>query len=169
VVLYCAGGARSALAAQALKTLGYAEVAHLDGGFRAWAEQGRPVTHTAASGDLGARFARAIAAKDAAELRALLADPVDFRALTASRTWESTSAAEVVDKIILGAWFEPGDHVEQLVSVSTGRVRDRGHVAYRLRVRNEGGEFLVEQQTYYGLTDGRIGWLRVLCSGFRPV
>ncbi len=44
-ILYCASGGRSALAAQALQGLGYADVAHLDGGIRAWKEQGRPVTH----------------------------------------------------------------------------------------------------------------------------
>lgn len=42
-ILYCASGGRSALAARTLAELGYADVAHLDGGFNAWAEQGRPV------------------------------------------------------------------------------------------------------------------------------
>jgi rhodanese-related sulfurtransferase len=45
-VLYCAGGGRSALATQTLQTLGYTDVAHLDGGIKAWTEQGRPVSHT---------------------------------------------------------------------------------------------------------------------------
>jgi rhodanese-related sulfurtransferase len=35
-ILYCAGGARSALAAETLQQLGYARVAHLEGGFTAW-------------------------------------------------------------------------------------------------------------------------------------
>jgi len=30
------------------------------------------------------------------------------------------------------------------------------------------GPHLVEQQAYYSTTDGRISWMRVLCSGFRP-
>jgi hypothetical protein len=47
-------------------------------------------------------------------------------------------------------------------------VADREHVAYRLRVRNAEGEFLVEQQAYYHVTGGRIDWMRVLCSGYRP-
>lgn len=42
-VLYCASGGRSALAAATLKDLGYANVAHLDGGFKTWAEAGKPV------------------------------------------------------------------------------------------------------------------------------
>lgn len=43
-ILYCASGGRSALAALALRELGYADVAHLDGGLNAWKEHGRPVT-----------------------------------------------------------------------------------------------------------------------------
>lgn len=42
-VLYCASGGRSALAAAALQELGYTNVAHLDGGFKKWAEAGQPV------------------------------------------------------------------------------------------------------------------------------
>ena len=43
VIVYCAAGSRSALGAVALQQLGYGDVAHLDGGFKAWTEQGRPV------------------------------------------------------------------------------------------------------------------------------
>jgi len=43
VVLHCGSGGRSALAADTLKQMGYANVAHLDGGFNAWKEAGRPV------------------------------------------------------------------------------------------------------------------------------
>jgi rhodanese-related sulfurtransferase len=35
-ILYCASGGRSALAAVTLKQLGYSNIAHMDGGFRAW-------------------------------------------------------------------------------------------------------------------------------------
>lgn len=43
VILHCASGGRSALAAQTLKHMGYASVAHLDGGFTAWKAQGHPI------------------------------------------------------------------------------------------------------------------------------
>jgi rhodanese-related sulfurtransferase len=43
VILYCASGGRSALAADTLQAMGYTNVAHLDGGFKAWAAAGRPV------------------------------------------------------------------------------------------------------------------------------
>ena len=43
VILHCASGARSALSAMTLRQLGYANVAHLDGGFKAWAAAGKPI------------------------------------------------------------------------------------------------------------------------------
>ena len=43
VILHCASGGRSALAADTLKALGYTNVAHLEGGFKAWKEAGSPV------------------------------------------------------------------------------------------------------------------------------
>ncbi len=42
-VLFCGAGWRSALAAKALQDMGMTNVAHIDGGFAAWAEQGGPV------------------------------------------------------------------------------------------------------------------------------
>ncbi len=44
-VVYCATGGRSALAAQLLRQLGYADVAHLDGGITAWKQVGHPVVN----------------------------------------------------------------------------------------------------------------------------
>jgi rhodanese-related sulfurtransferase len=43
VILHCASGGRSALAAVMLEDLGYTDVAHLDGGITAWKGQGQPV------------------------------------------------------------------------------------------------------------------------------
>ncbi|HVR61609.1 MAG TPA: molybdopterin-synthase adenylyltransferase MoeB [Polyangia bacterium] len=42
IILYCAGGTRSALAAQALATLGYTNVKSMAGGFTAWKRAGLP-------------------------------------------------------------------------------------------------------------------------------
>jgi len=47
VILHCASGGRSALAADTLKELGYGNVAHMDGGFNLWKEQGKPVEREA--------------------------------------------------------------------------------------------------------------------------
>jgi rhodanese-related sulfurtransferase len=43
LVLYCGGGYRSVLAAEALQKMGYTNVISLDGGWRAWQEAGLPV------------------------------------------------------------------------------------------------------------------------------
>ncbi len=42
LIVYCASGGRSALAAKTLQDMGYAEVANLTGGFQAWSEAGGP-------------------------------------------------------------------------------------------------------------------------------
>jgi hypothetical protein len=116
--------------------------------------------------DLGPRFARALAGKDFAAAADLLHPEVDFRGLTPNRTWEATGPGQVVDDI-LRQWFEDSDEIDELVSLETGAVADRRRVAYLLRGHNGDGPFVVEQQAYYADRDGRIGWMRVLCSGFR--
>jgi rhodanese-related sulfurtransferase len=42
-ILFCGAGWRSALAAKTLQDMGMSNVAHIDGGFTAWAKQGAPV------------------------------------------------------------------------------------------------------------------------------
>lgn len=42
IVLYCGGGFRSALAADALQKMGYTNVLSMDGGWRGWNEAGYP-------------------------------------------------------------------------------------------------------------------------------
>jgi molybdopterin/thiamine biosynthesis adenylyltransferase/rhodanese-related sulfurtransferase len=44
VVVYCAGGVRSAFAARTLQELGYGDVVSMDGGFGRWKDEGRPWT-----------------------------------------------------------------------------------------------------------------------------
>jgi len=43
IVLHCAGGHRSALAADVLREMGFPNVAHLEPGFNGWAAAGLPV------------------------------------------------------------------------------------------------------------------------------
>jgi rhodanese-related sulfurtransferase len=43
IILYCATGGRSALAADMLRLLGYDRIAHLDGGLKAWQDAGLTV------------------------------------------------------------------------------------------------------------------------------
>ena len=52
-ILFCGAGWRSALATQTLQLMGMSNVAHIDGGFAAWKQQGAPLQtlaeHQAAS------------------------------------------------------------------------------------------------------------------------
>jgi rhodanese-related sulfurtransferase len=43
IIVYCAGGQRSALAADVLQEMGFPSVAHLESGFGGWLASGRPV------------------------------------------------------------------------------------------------------------------------------
>ena len=43
ILLYCGGGYRSALAADALRQMGYTNVTSMDGGIKAWREAGYPM------------------------------------------------------------------------------------------------------------------------------
>lgn len=43
IVLFCAGGGRSAFAARSLLDMGYGNVAHLEEGFTGWAKSGQKV------------------------------------------------------------------------------------------------------------------------------
>jgi len=115
----------------------------------------------------GREFAEALAAKDFERARALLAPDVDFRGLTPNRHWEATDAAGVVDEI-LPAWLEPSDHLEGLLAVEEDSFADRERVTYSVRGHNDDGPFVFEQLAYYTARNGRIDWMRVICSGFRP-
>ena len=48
-VLFCAGGARSALAARALLDMGFRDVAHLEAGFKGWKEGGGAIEDVSAT------------------------------------------------------------------------------------------------------------------------
>ena len=115
----------------------------------------------------GRQFAEALATKDFERARGVLDPQVDFRGLTPNRSWEAGDAGVVVEEI-LPAWLEPSDHVEELLGVEEDRFADREHVAYSVRGHNDDGPFVFEQHAYYTQSDGRIDWIRVLCSGFRP-
>ncbi len=117
---------------------------------------------------LGRDFARALANKDSHRLLDLMHPAIDFRAMTPSQTWEATSPDDALS-IILGKWFEETDEIEALEGLESDSFADRERVGYRFSVSNAEGRFLVEQQAYISELDGLIGWMRVLCSGYRPV
>ena len=125
------------------------------------------MTETLVTETLGTRLAHAIAAKDEAALRGLLADDVDFKGLTPGRVWEGTGPDDVVEAVF-GSWFGPSDTIERVVDVAErDPVGDTAHVSYRFDLSNATGTYVAEQQAYYRGGDS-IEHLRVMCSGFRP-
>ena len=116
---------------------------------------------------LGRAFVEALGAKDFERLAALLDPQIDFRGLTPGRAWEATDSDGVVEGVLC-RWFEDSDEIEEVLAIETDSFADRQRIGYRLRGRNSDGHFVVEQQAYYAERDGRISWMRVLCSGFRP-
>jgi hypothetical protein len=116
---------------------------------------------------LGERFARALAAKDFGRVGGLLHPEVDVRGMTPGRFWEASGPDQVIE-LVLKQWFEDQDRIDGLVELHTGRVGDRERVAWRFAVPTPDGPHLVEQQAYYSATGDQIGWMRVMCSGFRP-
>jgi hypothetical protein len=117
---------------------------------------------------LGTSFAQAFAAKDCDRIRELVHPEIDFRGLTPSRNWEAGDADSLV-QILFDNWLEDEDEVEAVELVETDSFADRERVGYRLSVSCPDGRHLVEQQAYIGERDGKIGWMRVVCSGFRPI
>jgi hypothetical protein len=134
-------------------------------------QQGTDVAETTqrmARDTVGAAFARALAAKDRDRLVALLTEAVDFEALTPRRHWVAATASQAVDEVMLRHWLGPDDVVLGVGSLTSGRVVDRQRVGYRLAVRRDGQDYVLEQQAYFVSDGQQISWIRILCSGYRP-
>ena len=111
----------------------------------------------------GRRFVSAIERQSWEELAELFDTAVQFRALIPGglRTADDReSAVRYLQK-----WFGDANPLV-LLSSSVEMVEDRVHMAYRFRVR-EDQWYLVEQQAYSTIQEGRIVKMDLLCSGFR--
>ena len=117
---------------------------------------------------LARAFVEAIKAKDRDGLMSVFDPQIDFRGLTPNFEWRATTPEEVAE-VVLGNWFEPTDHVREVVEVRVEPLADRHHLSYRMRVENDEGMHLVEQQSFLDAADGHITRMSVVCSGFRPV
>jgi hypothetical protein len=113
----------------------------------------------------GPVFARALAVRDFDTLQSTLDADVEFRALTPRRTWEANGDAGTVG--LFRGWFDEETVVDEIEEVVTHPVGDRQHLAYRFRGHDADGPFVVEQQIYFTERNGRIGWMRMMCSGFQ--
>jgi hypothetical protein len=117
---------------------------------------------------LGTDFARALAAKDHERMGELLHPEIDFRAMTPRKVWEAQTPEAIIGEVF-SEWFEDSDEIEELVHLETDAFADRERVGYRFRVSNPEGTHVVDQQAYLSPRDGKIGWLRIMCAGYRPV
>lgn len=113
-------------------------------------------------------FLDAILARDFSRIQSLVDEDIDFRAMTPSRVWEAEGPAEVRD--VLSGWFEhPERAVESVEAVQPSSVADTLRVGWRVRGQGADGPFIYEQQAYVREQNGRIVWLRIMCTGPRPV
>ena len=119
---------------------------------------------------LGERFAAAVATGDRSSFVALLEPQVDLRALTPGAVFQVASPDEAAD-LVLGRWFGGDHHIEEVESIETDQLADRHRVSYRFQVGLPEGPHVVEQQAYFSTdpTGARIAWMRILCTGFRPL
>ena len=109
----------------------------------------------------------AVVARDFERARGLLDPAVDFRAMTPNRIWEADGPAAVED--VLRTWLaDPDEEIDGVEATAPETVQDTQRVGWRVRGRGPDGPFVFEQQAYLREADGRIGWLRIMCSGTRP-
>lgn len=112
-------------------------------------------------------FLDAILARDFSRARGLLDPAIDFRAMTPKRVWEAEDPAGVEE--VLRAWFEhPERDVLRVEPTEPASVEDTARVGWRVYGSDANGPFVFEQQAFVREQDGRVVWLRVMCSGPRP-
>ena len=116
---------------------------------------------------LGAAFAHALARRDFAQVAEILCPDIEFAALTPRRAWEAQTGQETLR--VLRTWFDEATVVDDVLGVGIDAVGDRHCVTYRFAGERPTGRFVIEQHAYYTGREDRIAWMRLLCSGFRPV
>ena len=145
--------------------------------------------------DVGSRLIRAMVRGQFEEMRSLLDPNVRFRALTPHK-FIKTSKADPADGLIrvFRQWFheDVGDddqlaHPVELLAWTVAPFGGGGRykLSYRIRAKSlemveefrvqglaelpDDVDWLVEQEAYYDVLDGRIAWMIVLCGGFQPL
>ena len=118
---------------------------------------------------IGREIVAAVEVRDWARLASCMSTDVVFRALIPNETkpyrehiGPDAAAAQIA------RWFGDGD-IHELQASTVETVADRLHVRYRVRNREDGTWFLVEQHLFATLSGDRISHADLLCSGFREV
>lgn len=121
---------------------------------------------SAPGGLLGPAFAHAMARGDFHQVAELLCPDIDFAAVTPRRTWRAQTVEDTLR--VLRTWFDDATVVSEVVSVRTDTIADRHSVTYRFAGDRPQGAFIIEQHAYFADRGGQVGWMRLVCSGFRP-
>ena len=110
-------------------------------------------------------FADALVAQDFAGAVALLHPEVDFKAMTPNRFWEPADRAAVAE--VFRLWYQdPDEEVHAVEATEPVSIEDTVRVGWRVRISDADGLHVFEQQAYVRERDGRIAWMRVICSGW---
>lgn len=114
---------------------------------------------------LGASIVACVGARDFGRFENYFHPRVASRLLTPSALTTPLDLPTLISKF--DDWFNLADHFD-LESSQITRVGDCLHIGYRIRLREEGIWYVVEQQTYSLLEGGRIVHFDLVCSGCRP-
>jgi hypothetical protein len=113
-------------------------------------------------------FLGAVLARDFSRASNYLHPEIDFRGMTPKRIWEADGPAGVEEA--MRAWFEhPEREVERVEAIEPTALADTARIGWRVHGRDANGAFVFEQQAYVREDTERIVWLRVMCTGPRPV
>jgi hypothetical protein len=107
----------------------------------------------------------AIVVRDFERAVALLHPDIDFRAMTPSRVWEADGPGGV--EAVLREWLDdPDEDVAAIEATEPVAIEGTVRVGWVVHISDGGGPHVFEQQAYVRERDGRIAWMRVMCSGW---
>lgn len=115
--------------------------------------------------ELAARLVQAIGAADQVGIANCFQSDARLRALTPPGPKEA-QGADAAGELIAG-WFRDADPLDNVYH-HVDRVGDRLHLEYMFEGTEGGDDFVVQQQVYATVADGRLEDATLLCSGFRP-
>jgi hypothetical protein len=112
-------------------------------------------------------FVDAVVRRDFPRAQSFLHPDVDFRGMTPNRIWEADGPADVEN--VLRTWLDdPEENVERIDALETAEIQDTVRTGWLVHATGADGPFVFEQQVYARENDGRVDWLRIMCSGPRP-
>jgi TusA-related sulfurtransferase len=115
---------------------------------------------------LGERWIQAIAEDDLDKLTQFCIPAISSTLLTPNHLDTFHNSSDLVAKY--HDWFDDYTNFH-LEGNRVAQVGERLGIFYRLLLQNQGDWYMIEQQLYCNLKNGRVEKVRLLCSGFQPV